>query len=128
MKITLLVIVMLTWCSAASAQGLVVPTAVFATASAADWTTTYRSPMKETNPLISKLQGRPALMVATGAGIDVAGTWAWNRYIGRRHRKVAIAGLYAAAAFRVFLAARNASGTHRYEAKIDAWRGHAPGF
>lgn len=89
---------------------LKVPTFVFAGAAAADWTTTYvsaRRGNRERNPLLSGLSRHPVALVITGAAIDVGSVWAWNRYVGKRHRKIATIGLYIASGFRVWLAARN---------------------
>lgn len=94
----------------ASAQDLKVPNSVFIAAATADWVSTYQFSQRgarETNPLIKGLQSRPAVMVAAGAGIDLAGLWLWNRYVGKSHPRLAAVGLYAATGFRVFLAARN---------------------
>lgn len=91
-------------------RSLVLPTMVFAAGAAADWTSTFHAlddGCKEDNILINRFQKRPGVMIATGIGIDVAGAWAWNHYVGRNHPTLAKVGLYAAAAFRAYLAIRN---------------------
>lgn len=98
--------------AAQESSSLTVPTIIFAGASAADWATTYRnlSPYgHESNPLLLVFHDRPAPTVLAGAALDGVGAWAWDRYVGRRHPKLAAVGLYAASGFRVFIAARNAS-------------------
>jgi len=89
---------------------LKVPNSVFLGAAAADWVSTYQflqRGARETNPMLSGLQSQPALMIATGAAIDVASLWAWNRYVGKKHPRLAAVGLYTAAALRVWVASRN---------------------
>lgn len=97
------------------AHPLRLPTLVFAGAAAADWTTTYRnlSPGptwdrgQEWNPLLSPLHNRPVPTVLAGAALDVVGVWAWDRFVGRKHPKLAAIGLYAGAGLRIWLASRN---------------------
>ena len=99
-------------CSKAHAQELRTPTVVFLSAATADWVSTYQCNKRgcyELNPTISWAEERPALMVATGAAMDVVGVYAWNRYVGRKHPKVARAGLYVATAFRIYLAVHNST-------------------
>lgn len=103
-------LLLLTSASGASAQTLKLPNSIFAAAATADWVSTYQFIQRganETNPLINRMQTKPALMIASGAAIDVAGLWAWNRYVGEKHPRLAAVGLYAAAGFRIWLAARN---------------------
>ena len=91
---------------------LALPSGVFAAAAAADWTSTYYAldnGCKEDNVVINRLQRHPPLLIFAGAGIDVAGMWAWNTYVGRQHPRLAKIGLYAAAGFRLYLAAKNIS-------------------
>ncbi len=103
--------------TSARAQSLALPTSVFASAATADWASTYRAVTRyhlhEDNPLINRLADRPALMITAGAALDVAGTAAWLRYVGRRHPRIVAAGLYVAAAGRFYLAARNVSRSRR---------------
>ena len=96
----------------ASAQSLKPATFTFTAAAAADLATTYRNLAGpnggvEYNPMLRFTRNTPVQTVLVGAAYDVAGIWAWNRFVGRRHPKVARAGLYAAAGFRVFLAVSN---------------------
>ncbi|HEV3215899.1 MAG TPA: hypothetical protein VGZ27_09265 [Vicinamibacterales bacterium] len=111
MKTVVIVLALLTLAPSASGQSLRVPTIVFAAAAAADWATTAtflsRGASTETDPLLKPFHNRPADTVAAGAVLDVASVYAWNRFIGRHHPKIAIAGLYAAMGFRVFLASKN---------------------
>lgn len=124
-----LALMLLVGAASASAQSLKVPTAVFAGAAAADWTSTYRNLRgvdgREANPTIAVCHGSerhgtcgPLTTVVLGAAIDAAGVVAWNRIVGRRHPKLAAVGLYAASAFRGYLAYRNT--THRPFSQHDA--------
>ncbi len=103
--------------TSARAQSLRLPTAVFASAAAADWASTYRAisryHLHEDNPLINRLADRPTLMITAGAALDTVGAAAWLHYVGRRHSRIAAAGLYVAAAGRFYLAARNVSRSRR---------------
>jgi hypothetical protein len=108
-----LLAVLLASAATASAQdgtdqpSLRLPTAVFAGAAAADWIATYdglsHRSFTEGDVFVRRLQWRPAAMVAAGAGIDAAALFAWNRFVGRRHPRLAAAGLYFEAAFRTYL-------------------------
>ncbi len=92
-----------------------VPMLVFSSAAAADWITTYRNLQHpgegrtglEQNPLLHWTRNRPWPTVIAGASMDVAGVWAWNHYVGKRHPKAAKAGLYAMTGVRLWLTARN---------------------
>ena len=64
--------------------------------------------MVEWNPMIKGLQDHPALMVTAGAAIDIGTLMVWNRYMGKRHPKLAKVALYAASAYRFYLFAHNA--------------------
>lgn len=103
---------------------LKLPTIVFAGAATADWVTTYRNmdyncpTCGESNPLLNWVGQKPKTTIAMGAAMDVAGVWAWNKYVGKKHKKIAAAGLYVMAAFRVFLAVRNARHLNK---EIDHW-------
>lgn len=100
----------------AQAQKLTLPTVVFASAAGADWASTYvavtRHHMREQNPLISPLQSRPVVMIATGAAIDAAGVLAW-KHLMRSHRRLGAVGLYVGAAARLYLTGRNISRSRR---------------
>jgi hypothetical protein len=96
--------------SLARAQSLKIPTAVFAIAAAGDWATTavgLAGGAREQNPLLKRFRRNPTSTVAAGALIDLAGVCLWNRAVGHHHPKLAVAGLYTAAAFRTYLAIHN---------------------
>jgi hypothetical protein len=86
-------------------------------AAAADWASTYHAlknyHVRETNPLLSSLDHRPGQMVALGAAIDVGAITAWNMTVGKKHPKLATAGLWAMTAFRGYLAVHNMRNTRR---------------
>ena len=94
-----------------AAPRLRLPTAVFAAAATADWATTYHGlkyyRLRETNPLLSPLERTPAKMVLLGGAIDIGGVALWNHTVGRKHPRVAVAGLWAMTAFRAYLAIHN---------------------
>jgi hypothetical protein len=91
--------------------GLKLPTAMFATAAVADWATTYHGikyfRLREANPVLRPLDRSPAKMVLLGGAIDIAAVSAWNYGVGRKHPKVAAAGLWTMTAFRAYLAVHN---------------------
>lgn len=108
--------------AAASAQqpsSLAVPTIAASAAAAADWATTYHAlknyRVREVNPILQPLQESPASMVSLGAIIDAGSVSAWNYTIGRKHPRVAAAGLWAMAAFRTYLAIHNMRNVRRAE-------------
>jgi hypothetical protein len=118
----------------AQAQSLTAATKAFATAATADWITTYQTTgpwVHESNPTIAWLYDRPAVMVMTGAAIDVAGVWGWNRYVGRHHHKLAIVGLYAASGLRLYFAQQNVRNVHiaqvRYASYCSQFPATGPG-
>jgi len=86
-------------------------TVVYAIAGSLDVASTaaflLRSGGHEGNPLLAPLQKKPVLMLATGVATSAASVWAWNRFVGRKHPKLAAVGLYAASAAHVFLATNN---------------------
>jgi hypothetical protein len=98
-------------------DGLRLPTTVFASAAAADWATTYYGikhyRLRETNPLIRRFERTPAKMVFIGAAIDVGAVTAWNYAMGRKHPRVAAAGLWTMTAFRAYLAFHNSRNMQR---------------
>lgn len=103
---------------AASAEDrLTLPTVAFGAAAAADWATTYHGlrhyQLREVNPLLRPLQARPGRLVTAGALMDVGLVGAWNLGIGRRHERVAVAGLWAMAVFRTYLAVHNHRNTRK---------------
>ena len=97
--------------TAAPAGDLKVPTIAASVASAADWATTYHTlthfRTRESNPLLRPLDHRPGAMVAVGSAMDAGILSAWNLTVGRKHERVAAAGLWALAAFRGYLAIHN---------------------
>ncbi len=99
--------------------GLRLPTTLFATAAAADWATTYYGikhyRLRETNPLIRRFDRTPAKMVLIGAAIDVGAVAAWNYTMGRKHPRIAAAGLWTMTAFRAYLAFHNSRNMQRSE-------------
>jgi hypothetical protein len=92
-------------------QPLKIPTVAASAASAADWASTYHAlkfyRVREVNPLLSRFQGSPGSLVTVGAVMDAGAFSAWNVAVGRRHPKVAAAGLWGMAAFRTYLAIHN---------------------
>jgi hypothetical protein len=109
----------------ASAQGitptqmqdrrLLLPTIAASAAAAADWATTHHAlsnyRVRETNPLLRPFEHRPGQLVTVGAIMDGVAFGAWNMTMGRKHPKVAAAGLWGMAAFRTFLAIHNMRNT-----------------
>ena len=95
------------------------PTVAAGTAATADWVTTYHAlkffKVQETNPLLKPMQTSPARMISVGGAIDVAGVAAWNMAMGAKHHKLAVAGLWAMTAFRLYLAVHNHMNEHRAE-------------
>ena len=95
------------------------PTIAAGSAATADWITTYHAlkfyKVQEQNPFLKPMQSTPGRMVWMGAMIDVAGVGAWNLTVGRKHERMAAAGLWTMTAFRVFLAVHNHMNEHRAE-------------
>ncbi len=90
---------------------LKLPTMVASAAAAADWASTYHGlkyyNLRETNPLLQPFQKSPGQLVTMGAAIDAATFSAWNVTMGRRHPRIAAAGLWAMAGFRAYLVVHN---------------------
>lgn len=109
--------------AAAAAQeqesGLRLPTFVASAAAAADWASTYHAlkhyKVREMNPLLRPLDSSPGSMVTLGGLIDVAGFSAWNLTVGRKHPRLAAAGLWGMAIFRAYLAIHNVRNAQRAE-------------
>jgi hypothetical protein len=105
----------------ASAQEnrLKVPTIAASVAAAADWASTYHAlkyyQVRETNPLLRSLDGSPGSLITVGGLIDVGAFSVWNVTVGRKHERVAMAGLWAMAAFRTYLTIHNIRNTQRAE-------------
>ena len=97
----------------ASAQERSLRAATFAAsaAAAADWASTYHAlrfyRVRETNPLLRPLDQSPGPMISLGAAMDAGAITAWNMTMGRRHPKIAVAGLWAMTAFRTYLTIHN---------------------
>lgn len=95
------------------------PTIAASIASAADWASTYHAlsnyHVREVNPLLRPLDRTPGKMITIGGALDVAGISAWNLTMGRKHPKVAAAGLWGMAAFRTYLAIHNLRNTRKAE-------------
>jgi hypothetical protein len=101
----------LTWAVPSYAEDkltLDIPTAIWASAVAADYTTTYRNMnyFTEKNPVLGWLDHEPAKMIALGVAID-AGTYFLWRDITKNNPKVRKIGLITAAVFRGYLAVHN---------------------
>jgi hypothetical protein len=94
-----------------NASRLRLPTIAASAAAAADWASTYHGlkyyNLRETNPLLQPFQKSPGRLVTMGAAIDAATFSAWNVTMGRRHPRVAAAGLWAMAGFRAYLVVHN---------------------
>jgi hypothetical protein len=90
---------------------LKLPTIAASAAAAADWASTYHGlkyyNLRETNPLLQSFQKSPGRLVTVGAAIDAATFSAWNVTMGRRHPRIAAAGLWAMAGFRAYLVVHN---------------------
>jgi hypothetical protein len=88
-----------------------IPTIAASSAAAADWMTTYHAmtnfKVRETNPLLKPWYDSPGQMIGMGALMDVGGITAWNLVVGPKHPRVAVAGLWAMAGFRSYLAIHN---------------------
>jgi hypothetical protein len=109
--------------AAAAAQesnpSLRLPTFAASAAAAADWASTYHAlkyyRVREVNPLLRPLDSSPGSMVTVGGLIDVAGFSAWNLTVGRKHPRLAAAGLWGMAAFRTYLVIHNIRNSRRAE-------------
>jgi hypothetical protein len=93
------------------ATSLRLPTAMYLASASADVATTVycqSAGCREDNPMVNWLEPRgTTIMLVAGESADLAGLWAWNRFIGRKHPKLAAIGLYAASGVRFAIAARN---------------------
>jgi hypothetical protein len=89
---------------------LKLPTIAASAAAAADWASTYHAlkfyNLRETNPLLQSFDS-PGKLVSAGAAIDAAAFSAWNLTVGRKHPRIAAAGLWAMAGFRAYLVFHN---------------------
>jgi hypothetical protein len=101
----------------AERPGLRLPTIAASSAAAADWASTYHAlknyRVREVNPLLRPFESTPGKLVSVGAIMDGAAFGAWNLTIGRKHPRVAAAGLWAMAGFRTYLAIHNMRNTRQ---------------
>src|SRR3712207_1551253 len=95
------------------------PTMAASVAAAADWASTYHAltyfKVREMNPLLRPFESSPGKLVTVGAAIDGVAFSAWNLTVGRKHPKLAAAGLWTMAAFRGYLAVHNLRNERRAE-------------
>ena len=105
--------------AAAQDANLRVPTIAASAAAAADWASTYHAlkyyKVREVNPLLRPFDSNPGSMVTLGGLIDAGGFSAWNITVGRKHPRLAAAGLWGMAAFRTYLAIHNIRNSRRAE-------------
>ena len=97
--------------AAANDNPLKIPTIVASAAAAADWASTYHAlkfyKVREVNPLLRPFQASPSSLITMGGFIDAGSVTAWNLAMGRRHQRIAVAGLWGMAAFRTYLVIHN---------------------
>ena len=105
--------------AAAQEPSLRIPTIAASAAAAADWASTYHAlkfyQVREINPLLRPLDSKPGSMVTLGGFIDAGGFSVWNVTVGRKHPRLAAAGLWGMAAFRTYLAIHNLRNTRKAE-------------
>ena len=105
--------------AAAQEATLRVPTMAASAAAAADWASTYHAlkyyKVREVNPILRPFDSNPGSMVTLGGLIDAGGFSAWNLTVGRKHPRLAAAGLWGMAAFRAYLAIHNVRNSRRAE-------------
>ena len=105
--------------AAAQEASLRLPTMAASAAAAADWASTYHAlkyyKVREVNPLLRPFDSNPGSMVTLGGLIDAGGFSAWNVTVGRKHPRLAAAGLWGLAAFRAYLAIHNVRNSRRAE-------------
>lgn len=126
LRAALLVVSLLCLPGTASAQDganrLKLPTFAATAAAAADWASTYHAlkhyELRETNPLLQSLQHSPGGLVTVGAVVDAAAFSTWNVAVGRKHPKIAAAGLWAMAGFRAYLTIHNMRNMQRVPRRI----------
>jgi hypothetical protein len=123
LRAVLLGVYLLALSGVASAQeppkGLRLPTFAASVAAAADWASTYHAlkhyELRETNPFLQSFQNSPGQLVTVGAVMDAAAFSTWNLTVGRKHPKVAAAGLWAMAGFRAYLVLHNLRNTQKVD-------------
>jgi len=95
------------------------PTIAASASATADWITTYHAlkfyKVQEQNPMLKPFQSSPGRLISMGAAVDAAGLSAWNLTVGRKHERLAVAGLWTMTAFRAYLAVHNHLNEHRAE-------------
>lgn len=105
--------------AAAQEPDLRLPTIAASAAAAADWASTYHAlkfyKMREVNPLLRPLDSSPGSMVTLGGLIDAGGFSVWNITVGRKHPRIAAAGLWGMAAFRTYLVIHNMRNSRKAE-------------
>ena len=96
---------------------LKLPTFAASIAAAADWGSTYHAlkhyELRETNPLLQSFQNSPGNLVTAGALMDAAAFTTWNLTMGRKHPRIAAAGLWAMTGFRAYLVLHNLRNTQK---------------
>jgi hypothetical protein len=109
------VVLVVTLAAAGSAEAQDVATVAFASGATADWISTHENVkyFREGNPLLRWLDHKPKAMIALGAGMDVAGVYAWHRLM-KNHPKWRKVGLYGAAAARAWISYRNVQIRRKY--------------
>ena len=112
-----LVVCLLSAPAVAQDSRLTLPTIAASAAAAADWASTYHAlknyRVREINPLLRPFESSPGRLVTMGAVMDGAAFSAWNMSMGKRHPRIAAAGLWAAAGFRTYLAVHNMRNTRK---------------
>lgn len=83
----------------------------------ADIVSTYRfidaGTATELNPLYKPFREHKWPVVASMAVLGTSSAWAWNKYVGRKHPRLAKVGLYLAAVVNIALATHNTIQHHR---------------
>ena len=114
-KVLAVLVLFVTVGSPVSADAQDLSTVAFASGATADWISTHENVkyFREGNPLLRWLDHKPKAMIALGAGMDVAGVYAWHR-LTRNHPKWRRVGLYGAAAARAWITYRNVQIRRKY--------------
>lgn len=117
MAIVAITLVLTCGAKPAHAQDVDTATRVFAASAAADWTMTGIGLSRgtiapgvrfsESTPTLRWAHDDPALTVAAGAAMDVAGVYALRRWLAPTHPRLAAVTLYALAASRVYFVSRS---------------------
>src|SRR5262245_24655352 len=87
------------------------PMTAFGISALADWATTYHAlknfQVRETNPLLRPIDHQPGTMIGIGAALDAGLATGWHFAMAKNHPRIGAAGLWAATAFRTYLAIHN---------------------